>query len=213
MKNIIGEGHTIDYKDTLSYFTVLIDNNVRNWICRFYFDGPVKRLQFNGEERFDIEAIKDIEKYNDKIVEITKNILKALDSPSEASSVGEKPQWYSLEKLIEANTSGTKPQKMKLPDGEEKPVKKWVDIVEYTVQWLYNKKKLAKKNCPIPDYSGKNRYCVNVEPVHPSGKEYKYVMNIGELCIETNYASENHLRNIKEIFQAIGEKPSIKIFV
>ena len=216
LKDTVGDSHTIDYKDTLSYFAVMIDNNIRNWICRFYFDRSIKRIRFHGEDKIDIENIQDIEKYKDKLIDLANNVIEN-SSPvtafTPAPPLADEAKWYGLDELIEANTAGTKPQKVRLPDGTEKLLKKWVEIVEYTVQWLYDKSKLSKKHSPIPDYSGKNRYIINTEPVHLSGKQYKGIINIGDLYIETNYASENHLRNIREIFKAIGEKPNIKIYV
>jgi hypothetical protein len=59
------------FKDTVSYCNVLLDNNVRKPICRFFFDGKQKYVAIFGEnkvqERVPIDKLSDIYKYTDKI--------------------------------------------------------------------------------------------------------------------------------------------------
>jgi hypothetical protein len=55
----------------VSYCNVLLDNNVRKPICRFFFDGKQKYVAIFGEnkvqERVPIDKLSDIYKYTDKI--------------------------------------------------------------------------------------------------------------------------------------------------
>jgi|SRR5690554_61883 len=69
----------ISYKDTLSYFSVLLDNNSWKWICRLYLDGYKKYLVFPNEDksenRIPINDIEDIYKYNKEMLEVLKRYL------------------------------------------------------------------------------------------------------------------------------------------
>lgn len=67
----------ITYRDNLSYFNILVDNNIRKWICRLGFNGSTKYIQFNDETRssITIEKVSDIAFYKDKLVEVSKKFL------------------------------------------------------------------------------------------------------------------------------------------
>ena len=64
----------ITYKDTESYFGILFDNNSWKWICRVKLDGTKKYLYLptegKNQDKFLIEIIDDIYKYEDKIKQI-----------------------------------------------------------------------------------------------------------------------------------------------
>lgn len=67
----------VGYRDNLSYFNILIDNSIRKWICRLGLNGNTKWLQFNDDEKttVNIESINDIDKYQAKILEVTKKFI------------------------------------------------------------------------------------------------------------------------------------------
>ena len=60
----IVDGSRITYRDTESYFGILLDNNGRKWICRVYLRPAVKYLVISDDNkqgvRHDIECIDDI---------------------------------------------------------------------------------------------------------------------------------------------------------
>lgn len=64
----------ITYKDTLSYFGVLIDNNTRKWICRIYLKDNVKYIKLPDDNKnkikYEIDNIQDIIKYKDELVKV-----------------------------------------------------------------------------------------------------------------------------------------------
>ena len=68
VKGILGECvdiNRISYKDTISYFSIIIDNKVTRWICRVYFKENVKYLiipKENENIKYSIENISDIYK-------------------------------------------------------------------------------------------------------------------------------------------------------
>lgn len=69
----------ISYKDTKSYFNILVDNKTTKWVCRLYFKKTIKFIVFeytgNGnEEKNVIDNLDDIYKLSDKIIEKAKQI-------------------------------------------------------------------------------------------------------------------------------------------
>jgi hypothetical protein len=68
----------IYYKDNLSYFTILFDNNTWKCICRLYLDGTKKYIGIIKEEKETktlISDIDDIYKFSDDIKEVVKKYL------------------------------------------------------------------------------------------------------------------------------------------
>lgn len=69
----------INYKDTESYFGIILDNNTRKWICRLQLDGSQKYmiLRDNTQKsgvKTPISNIEDLYIYRDLLVEIVKEI-------------------------------------------------------------------------------------------------------------------------------------------
>lgn len=69
----------IAYRDTASYFGILLDDNNRKWICRIYLDGSKNHIVVSDENkngvRYDIDKIDDIYKYSDEIIEACKKYI------------------------------------------------------------------------------------------------------------------------------------------
>lgn len=62
----------IYYRDNKSYFNVLIDDNIRKWICRLGFNTSNKYIQLNDEMKttYKLESVNDILLYKDEIVKV-----------------------------------------------------------------------------------------------------------------------------------------------
>ena len=73
IKSILGndiELNRITYKDTVIYFSVLIDNKVTRWVCRIYLKEHTKYLIIpNGDkqEKYNIDKISDIYNLSEKL--------------------------------------------------------------------------------------------------------------------------------------------------
>ncbi len=67
----------IGFRDNMSYFNILVDNSIRKWICRLGFNASSKWIQFNDDEKttINIESVNDLDKYQSKIIEVTKKFL------------------------------------------------------------------------------------------------------------------------------------------
>ncbi|MCP3026647.1 type I restriction endonuclease [Halobacillus sp. A5] len=64
------------YRDNKSYFNILIDDNIRRWVCRLGLNSENnKYIQFNDEERttVSIERVSELTKYKEKLLKVTES--------------------------------------------------------------------------------------------------------------------------------------------
>ena len=77
LKNLI-DAKRIVYRDTLSYFNVLLDDNNRKTICRLHFNASQKYIGLIGEDKKEVrnpvECLDDIYKYQEQIIEIAQRL-------------------------------------------------------------------------------------------------------------------------------------------
>lgn len=67
--------HNITYKDTETYFGVLLDGNTRKWICRLQLDGKKKLILPDDNKKyinFTINALDDLYSYKDELQSIVR---------------------------------------------------------------------------------------------------------------------------------------------
>lgn len=73
------DSEKITYKDTLSYFGILLENNSWKWICRIYLKENSKYViipdENKNEIRYDIEKIEDIHNLKEQLIESMKRYL------------------------------------------------------------------------------------------------------------------------------------------
>ncbi len=67
----------INYRDNLSYFNILIDNNIRKWICRIYLNSSNKAIQFNDEDKtmIPIGNISDLIFHKEKAIHTAERFI------------------------------------------------------------------------------------------------------------------------------------------
>lgn len=71
----------IFYRDSQSYFAILLDNNNRKPICRLHLNGKRKQISFFDtgiEQRVDIETINDLYQHADRLLNVL-NIYEKSD--------------------------------------------------------------------------------------------------------------------------------------
>lgn len=79
LHNSIDDLGRITYKDTLSYFSIILDGKVSRWICRIYLKERKKYIIINIEDqdvRFEIESVDDIYQYSEQL---RKKLLELLN--------------------------------------------------------------------------------------------------------------------------------------
>lgn len=73
------ESSRVTYRDTVTYFGILLDDNNRKWICRVYLNKSKKYITISDENkngiRYDIENIDDIYNYSEQIIEACKKYI------------------------------------------------------------------------------------------------------------------------------------------
>ncbi|GAA0133947.1 type I restriction endonuclease [Paenibacillus sp. YSY-4.3] len=67
----------ITYRDNLSYFNILIDNNIRKWICRLFCNTSNKSVQFNDDDKTTIplNSISDLILHREKIIQTAERFI------------------------------------------------------------------------------------------------------------------------------------------
>jgi len=67
------------YKDTLSYFGILVDNKVTRWLCRIFLKDNIKYIIIPNESKenikYQIETLDDIYKLSKDLIERAKSIM------------------------------------------------------------------------------------------------------------------------------------------
>ena len=66
LRDNLEDKHKLTYKDTRSYFSITIDNNIRKWLCRINIQPKKKVIEFRNGEKIQIEQIQEIENYKEK---------------------------------------------------------------------------------------------------------------------------------------------------
>ena len=74
----------VTYRDALSYFAILLDNNNRKTICRLYFNGTKKYFvtldEQHKEVRSEIMSLDDLFNYSDALFKVIENYEKAKET-------------------------------------------------------------------------------------------------------------------------------------
>jgi hypothetical protein len=86
----------IVYRDTISYFGILLDDNNRKPVCRLHFNGPKKFIEVFDENkkgsRTELASMDDIFKFADAMV----RTIESYDHPQSKRSEGEQASESSL---------------------------------------------------------------------------------------------------------------------
>lgn len=73
------EASRISFKDTQSYFGILIDNKVTRWVCRIFIKERVKTLVISTESKdvikYEFKNIDELYKYSDEIISRAQQIV------------------------------------------------------------------------------------------------------------------------------------------
>lgn len=82
IKSILGEKISLDritYKDTESYFNILIDNNIRKWVCRLRLDGRKHSVAIPDEnkveQKIQIAKNDDLFSYRKQLLEVAERYI------------------------------------------------------------------------------------------------------------------------------------------
>jgi predicted type IV restriction endonuclease len=85
------ESKRIHYRDFQNFFSVLLDDTIRQTICRLWFNGEKKYLglfdENKKETKFEIVRLDDIYNYSEQLIKATERLVNAekakkMDTPS-----------------------------------------------------------------------------------------------------------------------------------
>jgi len=77
------------------------------------------------------------------------------------------------------------------------------DILVNTAEWLINKGRLRRENCPIA--SGHKRNLVNIQPKHRYGDDFRAPKKLSNgLYIETHYSTASCITNARKLLERCG---------
>ena len=98
--------------------------------------------------------------------------------------------WVSLDKF-KPETGGKVPTLMRLPDGSEKPLRYWNNILLETAEYLIQTGQLTHAKCPIPAATGSRYVCHSVAS-HSDSKPFTHCRQLSNgLFVEVNGSAQS----------------------
>ena len=100
------------------------------------------------------------------------------------------------------------PTAIRFWDSSEQPLERWNQVLTSVVEKLYADGKFTAKDHTIG--WSKKFYCVNTEPVHPTGKKFGNSKSIadGSLFVEAGLSAAGARRNAKRVLEHLGQNPA-----
>ena len=94
------------------------------------------------------------------------------------------------------------PVEIQFPDNSRVALGRWNTVLVESVRWLYANNYLNASNWRIQRGA---RFIVSDTSIHPSGKEFTRLVNVGSLHVEINYSAVNHVKNACLIIERAGQ--------
>ena len=100
------------------------------------------------------------------------------------------------------------PTAIRLPNGEERDIKYWRDIVIESVRWLDERGLLTHEERQFR--SGHKRYLFNTNGIHPNGGEFNGPIPLSGtgIVVEGNISATLIVRSVRRLMQHFGQDPS-----
>lgn len=72
----------ITYRDRVTYFNVLLDDNIRKWICRIFVRDSGNAIVFNGDDqRYEYQRADDLFTFESKFLEVLRRLEPTPEKP------------------------------------------------------------------------------------------------------------------------------------
>ncbi len=114
----------------------------------------------------------------------------------------------SLDRLRVASR-GRPPQKLLLPDGKDRPLRAWKDLLGEVANYLVDIGKLTPDRCPVRPRQDSSRYLVAEQRRHPSGREFFQPVRLTNgLWVETHYSAKDIVHYSNFLLRYLGEDPA-----
>ena len=101
------------------------------------------------------------------------------------------------------------PKAIRFPDGEERRIWAWIQVLRETGLWLTRSSWLTPENCQIKREKG-NLYIFNTEPKHPSGRAFGQQSPLGDtgIVMEKDFGGEEAIELAKQVLLHFNQDPS-----
>ena len=143
--------------------------------------------------------------------DIPRTVVQPTPTPTvQSESVIPKPEigkWQSLSEFNPEKDSPL-PDEIQFPDGTRKQTPLLRATIIEVARWLIDNEKLTPNHCPVQLSYARNRYVVNTEPYHQSGKQFSNPEKIGSLYIHTHGNRFGIFRRARELIKHLGQDPS-----
>ncbi len=102
------------------------------------------------------------------------------------------------------------PPIVRLPNGEEKPLKSWKSLLIEVAEWLIREGALTERDCPISRSKNPNSYLVHLEPKDRSGKGFLGPEKLSNgLHLYSHGNPKTILDFSKRLLNHLGKDPSL----
>lgn len=141
------------------------------------------------------EGYPDYQFDQSEIEDFIKERVKELISPT-----GVEPEPIQTPEPGEGKV--THPQKMKI-GADTYDIRNSYDVLINTAEWLINKGKLGRNDCPVP--IGHRRNLVNTQPKHRYGDNFRAPKKLSNgLFIETHYSTAGCINCARQLLERFG---------
>ncbi len=110
---------------------------------------------------------------------------------------------------FEAKIKTPPPKRLFLPDGQQRNLRYWKDLLVEIALYLVNTGKLSSRGCPISRWEGSGRYVVHNQPVHASGAHFQGPYDLGhDIHLEASVVAWEAHNYALTLIDHCGEDPS-----
>ena len=139
------------------------------------------------------------------IVEVTP---KSSPEPPPSRPKPPNPEWISLTEF-DAKNGTNPPQSIRFVDGKERPIVRWVRILEEVAEHLVRNGVLTADECPVFGRSTRSRCIVNSVPATPSGRDFSRYRTLSNgLYMYTNLSAADVVALSKRLLRHFSQDPS-----
>ena len=116
--------------------------------------------------------------------------------------------WVAL-RDVESKYASKRPKTVRFPNGEERHLKIWLDVLIETAEWLIRDSALTPSRCPIPDGQDSRKNAIHLQPSHPDDSDFYYPHRLSNGLYLCGRGPTNlHIERCKAIVEHLGKDPA-----
>ena len=116
--------------------------------------------------------------------------------------------WVSLKDFVA--TPGTTPPKLRFPGGDELQPSNWRGLLIEVAEWLIRDGVLTQDRCPVTVGKNAAYSMVNLQPMHPNGKDFYASHSLSNGLFLAPHANANNIvHKCRAIMEHLGKDPAM----